>query len=124
MRQVRTRDTAIELQLRSELHRRGLRFRVDRAVAEGSRARPDVSFATERVAVYVDGCFWHRCPDHKSMPASNRAWWETKLHATVDRDRRHDSELEAAGWLVIRVWEHDVVADAVDMIESAVRSRR
>ena len=124
MQRVRRRDTACESRLRSVLHGRGLRYRVDQRAVAASRARPDLVFSRAKVAVYVDGCFWHRCPVHGSVPKTNGAWWIAKLNANTDRDRRHDRELSEAGWLVIRVWEHEDPATAADRIEVAVLRRR
>lgn len=107
MRSTRRRDTAAELALRRVLHRRGLRYRVDLAVLTGSRRRVDVVFPRQRVAVFVDGCFWHRCPRHGTTPIANARWWEAKLAANVARDRATDRALRRAGWTVIRVWEHE-----------------
>ena len=100
------RDTKPELALRSSLHGMGLRFSVDRPV-RGSRRRPDVVFPTERVAVYVDGCFWHGCPQHGTVPKQNRQWWLDKLAANRQRDVDTDAALRADGWTVLRFWEHD-----------------
>lgn len=118
------RDTKPELLLRSELHRRGLRFRVDRKVLPGLRTRPDIVFGPAKVAVFVDGCFWHSCPQHSTVPKNNREWWKVKLEANVARDRRADTALEAEGWEVLRFWEHGGVGVAADQIEAAVRTRR
>ena len=90
----------------------------------GLRSEADVVFPRERVAVFVDGCFWHSCPDHGVLPKSNREWWEHKLLATVDRDRDADRRLAEGGWTVVRVWEHEPVAAAVDRIEAVVHGRR
>lgn len=120
----RRRDTGVELAVRSALHRRGLRFRVDYPipVPERRRAiRPDVVFTKRRLAVFVDGCFWHRCPDHFSLPASNREYWLPKLDANVRRDREADAALSAQGWSVVRIWEHEPIEDAADHIEQVVR---
>jgi DNA mismatch endonuclease (patch repair protein) len=117
------RDTLPEMLLRRELHRRGLRYRVDRPVLPDlRRRRPDIVFSSARVAVFVDGCFWHRCPVHAVAPKNNRAWWRDKLQANVDRDRDTDDRLAAAGWRVIRVWEHEDPVTAADRIEEAVRT--
>lgn len=116
------RDTAAELGLRRELFRRGLRYRVDYRVT--GRRRVDVAFTRRKVAVFVDGCFWHRCPIHGTLPKANGDWWRSKLEANERRDRLTDAELVSLGWLVIRVWEHENPAEAADRIESAVRSRR
>ena len=118
-RQAR-RDTKPELALRRELWRRGLRYRVDVAPISGVRNRADVVFSRAMVAVYVDGCYWHSCPEHGTTPKTNREWWTEKLRANVDRDRATDARLSAAGWVVVHVWEHEVVEDAADRIESTV----
>lgn len=119
-RQAR-RDTDPEIALRRELHRRGLRFRVDRAVPGLARRRADVLFPRARVAVFVDGCFWHRCPEHKTAPVANRAWWAEKLAANVRRDRDTDVRLGALGWTVLRFWEHEATVRSADIVENAVR---
>lgn len=105
----RRSDTKPEMALRSELHRRGLRFRKDLPIrVEGHRPiRPDVVFTKKRVAVFVDGCFWHRCEEHCVIPKSNVDYWEPKLEANARRDQMVSSLLQSEGWTVIRVWEHD-----------------
>ena len=123
-RRQRTRDTGPELALRSALHRLGLRFRVDRSVLPGRRFRADVVFGPARVAVFVDGCFWHSCPVHGNRPRNNAEWWAVKLDANVERDRSTDSLLTAEGWLPLRVWEHEDPAAAAARVGAAVRSRR
>ena len=123
MSQLGQRDTRPELALRSELHRRGLRFRVDRTVVPKVRTRADVIFTRARVAVFVDGCFWHACPEHQTWPQANKEWWRRKLDNNVARDRRNNAALEAEGWKVIRVWEHEMPSIAADRIEDAVKSR-
>ena len=106
MTNTKRRDTKPELALRSSLHGMGLRFSVDRPV-RGTRRRSDVVFPTERVAVYVDGCFWHGCPQHGTVPKQNRQWWLDKLAANRQRDVDTDAALRADGWTVLRFWEHD-----------------
>jgi DNA mismatch endonuclease (patch repair protein) len=118
----RRRDTGPERALRSELHRRGLRYRVDHAPLAGVRCRADLVFPRSRVAVFVDGCFWHACPEHGNLPKANRDWWRTKLELNVARDRRNDEALREAGWQVIRIWEHEPVAAAADRVCEAVRA--
>jgi DNA mismatch endonuclease (patch repair protein) len=87
----------------------------------GLRCRPDVVFSKARVAVFVDGCFWHRCPQHLTDPRTNSTYWAAKLDRNVARDRRNDAALEAAGWHVIRVWEHESPSGAADRVEAALR---
>jgi DNA mismatch endonuclease, patch repair protein len=105
-----------EIRLRSELHRRGLRFRLHRRPEPDLRVTADVVFGPAKVAVFVDGCFWHSCPEHSVLPKSHRRWWRVKLNGTIDRDRRADEELTARGWHVIRVWEHEAPAAAAERI--------
>lgn len=123
MRRQRQRDTAPEVALRSALHRLGLRFRVDYKLG-GLRRRADLAFPTERVAVFVDGCFWHGCPEHGTAPKANAAWWRDKIAANVARDRDTVARLEEAGWLVVRVWEHEAISDSMSRIAAAVDNRR
>ncbi len=117
------RDTSIELRLRRELWSRGLRYRVDTSPLPDLRRRADVLFRSAKVAVYLDGCFWHACPEHGTLPKANREWWREKLDHNVQRDRDTDARLEAAGWVVIRVWEHEDPKAAADQIENSVRFR-
>jgi DNA mismatch endonuclease (patch repair protein) len=120
MTSQRQRDTKGELELRSLLHRRGLRFRVH-ALLPGLRRRSDIVFTRARVAVFVDGCFWHGCPEHGSWPKQNANWWREKIEANQRRDRDTDARLKAAGWTVVRVWEHDDPTRAADRIAEIVR---
>lgn len=121
MARVRRRDTAPELELRSELHRRGLRYRVDRRPLKGVPSRADLVFGPAKVAVYVDGCFWHSCPEHGTMPRSNEAFWQEKLARNQERDATVNELLADAGWTVVRIWEHEDIDAAADRVESAVR---
>jgi DNA mismatch endonuclease, patch repair protein len=100
-----------------------MRYRVD-AVLPGMRRRADLLFASARVAVFVDGCFWHGCPEHGTMPKNNAAWWSAKIAANADRDRDTDRRLTAAGWAVLRIWEHEAPEGAADRIATTVRTRR
>lgn len=106
------------------LHTKGLRYRVDLAIPGVTRARPDIVFRRECVAVFLDGCFWHSCPQHATTPKANGEWWRAKLRANVERDRRHDRDLRAAGWVVCRFWEHEDAAVVATEIERIVRHRR
>jgi DNA mismatch endonuclease (patch repair protein) len=112
MRANRHADTQPEVVLRSRLHRRGLRFRKDALLRlDSARVRPDIVFPGARVAVFCDGCFWHRCPKHATDPKTNAAYWTPKLAANVRRDREADLSLRSAGWTVLRVWEHEISGD-------------
>ena len=108
MRSNRRSDTKPEVLLRSLLHRSGLRFRKDYAIRlpNGKVVHSDIAFTRRKVAVFVDGCFWHCCPDHGTIPKSNQAYWIPKLKQNVARDRMVDKELKVAGWRVLRFWEH------------------
>lgn len=118
----RRRDTGPELALRSELHRRGLRFRVDYPLL--LRRRADLAFVGVQVAVFVDGCFWHGCPVHGTAAKANAAFWSAKIARNRARDSDTTRRLEGAGWHVVRVWEHEAVLTAATRIEDVVRARR
>lgn len=108
-----------ETRLRSMLHRRGYRFRKNLAINAGAlRVKPDVVFTKKRLAIFVDGCFWHRCPLHGTDPKVNRDYWGPKLERNAARDLRVTQALEDEGWTVIRIWEHESVDDAVQAIET------
>lgn len=128
MRGNRKRDTRPEVAIRSALHRRGLRFRKDVPLRAGDlRVRADIVFPRRRLVVFVDGCFWHRCPDHGTSPRANTAYWGPKLDRNVERDRLQEQALRVDGWMVVRVWEHEdpaAVADAVSAILEAQRAVR
>ncbi|WP_277609068.1 very short patch repair endonuclease [Rhodococcus sp. CH91] len=122
MSRQRRRDTVPEVALRRELHRRGRRFFVDKAPLPGMRRRADLVFPRHRVAVYVDGCFWHSCPQHATFPKNNAEWWAAKLAANVQRDRDTDERLQTAGWTVVRVWEHEDPITAATRVEAVLSS--
>ena len=125
MRGNRRADTKPEVALRSALHAMGYRYRKDfRLDLPLRRVRPDIAFTSRRVAVFVDGCFWHACPQHGSAPKSNEWYWSPKLARNVERDRAADTALEQAGWTVVRLWEHVPLADAVALVVSAVGEPR
>lgn len=123
MKTQRRRDTRPELELRSALHALGLRFRLDRAPVAGMRSRADVVFGPAKVAVFVDGCFWHSCPTHGTLPKNNGRWWTEKLQENAARDARVDRALIGHGWKPLRVWEHDDMCDAARRIRHQVRER-
>lgn len=122
MRANRRADTKPEMALRRALHSQGLRYRKDYRLdlAPGARVRPDIAFTARRVAVFVDGCFWHVCPQHGTQPAANTWYWQPKLLRNVERDRAADAALTAAGWEVVRIWEHEPVAAAVAAVTDAL----
>lgn len=123
MRATRRRATPYEVALRKLLFAKGLRYRVDKKVAKEIHSRPDIVFAGSRVAVYVDGCFWHGCSEHGTAPRANADWWAEKLAANKSRDFNKTRLLMEAGWHVERVWSHEVLQNAVDRILKIVRAR-
>ncbi|MDQ6522357.1 very short patch repair endonuclease [Nocardioides sp. LHD-245] len=117
----RRADTKPEIALRSALHAAGYRFRKDYRLDLGDvKARPDLVFTRAKVAVFVDGCYWHSCPEHGTQPRSNADYWTPKLARNVERDREHDAALREAGWTVVRIWEHVPVAEAVEFVSRTV----
>jgi DNA mismatch endonuclease (patch repair protein) len=124
MRSNRRTGTKPEVRLRSALHGMGLRFRKDYPIRTAARlVRPDVVFTRARVAVFVDGCFWHACSSHGTKPKSNTWYWGPKLERNVERDREVDAALSADGWDVVRVWEHEVPTEAATRIRSLLVAR-
>ena len=119
MSSLARRDTAPELLLRRELHRRGLRFRLQFPVPGNRRRKIDIAFTRARLAVYVDGCFWHGCLEHGTSPRTNAEWWRWKIDRNQARDQDTDELLHRKGWQVLRVWEHEEVGAAADRVQAA-----
>jgi DNA mismatch endonuclease (patch repair protein) len=124
MQAQRTRDTAPEIAVRRLLHAAGLRYRVDRAPLVGVRRRADIVFAPARVAVFIDGCFWHGCPTHGTTARANAAFWAEKIERNRERDRDTDQRLAEAGWAVVRAWEHQEPAEVAGTVARLVKERR
>jgi DNA mismatch endonuclease (patch repair protein) len=125
MRANRGRDTGPELAIRRYLHAWGLRYRVNWPIRLGGRPlRPDVVFGPSRVAVFVDGCFWHGCPEHATWPVSNAEFWRRKIETNRSRDVTQTDRLEQAGWTVLRFWEHEDPQEAAVRIASTVVGAR
>jgi DNA mismatch endonuclease (patch repair protein) len=124
MSRQKSRDTRIEMALRKALHAAGFRYRVHRRPVKGIRREADVVFGPTRVAVFVDGCFWHGCPEHGTWPKNNAEFWRAKIETNRRRDSDTDAQLEDAGWLSVRVWEHETVEVAAARIMAAVQERR
>ena len=112
MRANGPRNTRPELRLRRALYAAGLRYRVDTRPEPDLRCRADVLFSRHRLAVFVDGCYWHGCPKHFKAPKRNSEWWVEKIEDIVRRDARTTTELAGRGWLVFRFWEHDLITEA------------
>lgn len=124
MQAIRSKDTAPEVAVRSALHSAGLRFRKHQRPLPSLRCTADVVFTRARVAVFIDGCYWHGCPEHSSIPRTNTPYWSSKIGGNIERDARNNAALTDAGWLVLRFWEHDDLAEVIDIVASAVRARR
>jgi DNA mismatch endonuclease (patch repair protein) len=124
MQANRGRNTRLELALGSALHRRGLRFWKHRRPIAGLRSEADFVFPRLRLAIFVDGCFWHGCPDHATWPTSNAEFWKTKIEGNRSRDKRTDSVLAKAGWTVVRFWEHQPIEEMAAAVGGVVRSAR
>ncbi|MFF4652942.1 very short patch repair endonuclease [Streptomyces sp. NPDC001380] len=119
-----SRNTAQELAVRRLLHRGGLRYRIHVPVPGMPRRTMDIAFGRVRIAVFLDGCFWHGCPDHATKPRANAAWWRDKLNRNIERDRETTDHLASAGWTVLRFWEHEAPEDIACRIAAEVRTRR
>jgi DNA mismatch endonuclease, patch repair protein len=125
MRANRRTDTKPELALRRALHRLGYRYRKDYRLDldGGRRVRPDIAFTARKVAIFVDGCFWHACPEHGSKPRNNEWYWGPKLLKNVERDRVNDAALTTAGWTVVRLWEHLSLEESVTTVVTALATQ-
>lgn len=124
MAAIRRVDTKPETALRSALHAAGFRFRKDYRLDLGQvKPRPDIVFTRKKVAVFVDGCYWHACPEHGTRPKVNADYWTSKLARNAERDREHDRALSEAGWAIVRIWEHVALAEAVERVTIAVERR-
>ncbi|MGW5193512.1 very short patch repair endonuclease [Kribbella sp. NPDC004138] len=124
MSRTRGRDTAAEMAVRRELHQKGLRYRVNYRPVSALRRTADVVFTRQRIAIMIDGCFWHGCPDHYRPATGSRSqFWENKIAENQRRDRESTSAFVAAGWQVLRFWEHEDPASVANQILAAVRGR-
>lgn len=120
MTKVRQTGTAAEIELRRALYRSGLRYRVSFEVLNKPRRVADVAFPGLKIAVFVDGCFWHGCPEHATWPKQNAEFWRNKIETNRLRDADTDGRLEAIGWKVVRVWEHELPVTAAETISRLV----
>ena len=118
MQAQKTTGTKIEMRVRRGLHALGIRFRVDRRPLPEHKFRGDIVWQGRRLVVFLDGCFWHGCPEHGTTPKSNTQWWQSKIETNRTRDRRVDELLRSHGWTVLRFWEHE---DESAVIEAIVR---
>lgn len=130
MQATRQRDTDCEMLVRRALWARGLRYRVNLRISKSITSRPDIVFSRARVALFINGCYWHACPLHGTVPKTNSQWWSEKFEANRARDQRADATLRSEGWTVIRAWEHEepnavanTVAAALQQIYDVFESR-
>ena len=127
MAKVRQKGTGAEIALRRDLYRRGLRYRVDFEVLKKPRRVADIAFQGLRIAIFIDGCFWHGCPEHATWPKQNAEFWRQKIEANCARDTDTNERLRNIGWTVLRFWEHEPPTEAVDIVVKMVamgRSKR
>jgi len=117
MSQIRGRDTKPEMLLRHALWTTGLRYRVHYRLP----GRPDIVFVSRRIAIFIDGCFWHGCPEHGVRPKTNSKFWNTKIQGNMERDKKNRKLLEEAGWMVLRFWEHDIENDLSSLVKKLKR---
>ena len=120
MRSMPEHSTAPEMAVRRRLFANGLRYRVQYPVPGAPRRSIDIAFPGKKIAVFIDGCFWHGCSEHRNIPAHNRDWWQNKIDQNRSRDRDTDEKLRAAGWLVLRYWEHDSTERIVSEIHEVI----
>lgn len=123
MRRQRRQDTRPEVAIRRRLHAAGFRYRIGLKVPGMPRRSIDIAFTRTKTAIFVDGCFWHACPDHATWPQTNGTWWRQKLERNAARDRETDTSLRSAGWEVVRIWEHESPATAVERISRVLYLR-
>lgn len=124
MQATRQRDTKCEMLIRRSLWSRGLRYRVDLRVSKTTLSRPDIVFPRVKLAIFVNGCYWHACPVHRSTPKTNAQWWAEKFETNRARDLHTDTTLRQEGWTVIRAWEHEDPSKVSDRIEAAIEKLR
>jgi len=122
MQANRSTDTGPELAVRRLVHAMGLRYRVNTRPVATLRRTADLVFSRQRVAVFIDGCYWHGCPEHHRQPRANTDYWSSKVARNRARDAATDEALRAAGWTVLRFWEHEPPAAVAEAVRAAVRS--
>lgn len=124
MQAIRSRDTKPERLVRKLVHAQGLRYRVAAKPLPELRRTADMVFRPSKVAVFIDGCYWHGCPEHYVPPKTNSGYWSDKVARNMTRDRDTDQRLTDAGWLVLRFWEHEPAGACADRIAAEVEKRR
>jgi DNA mismatch endonuclease, patch repair protein len=116
MSRIRGKNTKPELILRQALWKRGFRYRIHFKLP----GRPDIVFPKKRIAIFVDGCFWHGCPQHAVKPKSNTDFWSKKIQGNIDRDKRITEQLRNEGWTVLRFWEHEINKDLINVTKKVL----
>jgi len=126
MKKVRTRDTGPEMTVHRLLYASGLRYRVHYRPRSPDikRSSIDIAFSGKHLAVFIDGCFWHNCPEHGEIPKANRKWWEKKFRENTERDERVSNTLKRGGWRVLRFWSHENPEDVCCVVREAVSDER
>jgi DNA mismatch endonuclease (patch repair protein) len=123
MSATRGRDNLRELAVRSALHRHGFRFRIHLKLLKGLQRTADIAFPSFKIAIFLDGCFWHGCPIHGTWPKNNAKWWRDKILANRERDHDTDRKLKANGWSVVRIWEHEDADVVVKRLVHLLKAR-
>lgn len=123
MQRTGRRDTPAEIAIRTRLHALGYRYRVDHPILSDRRRKADIVFTRRKVAIFIDGCFWHGCPRHGTWPKSNAEFWREKIETNRLRDLDTNEKLREKGWLVLRIWEHEAPDLAVEHIVEALKAR-
>lgn len=118
------RDTSAEMMVRKRLHSLGFRYHVDRLILEAPRRKADISFPRLKIAVFIDGCFWHGCPQHVTWPKKNGTFWRQKIDTNRARDQDTTKRLKALGWTVVRIWEHEDPILAANKIEKVIKKKK
>jgi DNA mismatch endonuclease (patch repair protein) len=121
MQAVLSKDTSPEIVFRKALHAAGLRFRKELRPVPSLKCKADVVFIKQKLCIFIDGCFWHRCSVHFKLPKSNSDWWKEKIASVVERDTRQTKLLKDSGWTVVRFWEHEVRDDVSRCVETIRR---
>lgn len=122
MRSMPEHSTGPEMAVRRLLHRNGLRYRVQYPVPGAPRRSIDIAFPKKKIAIFIDGCFWHGCSEHRNIPAHNRDWWQSKIDQNRSRDRDTDEKLQEAGWIVFRFWEHDTLEIIIEKLLKVINA--
>lgn len=120
MSNVRNKNTGIEMQLRRALWKAGMRYRVNFKLP----GKPDIAFPKRKIVIFIDGCFWHGCPIHGSIPKTNTGFWEAKIKGNIERDRSITTQLATDDWVVIRVWEHEIKKCVDAVVENIIENLR